>query len=169
MVEGYCDGFSKINGEIFFERNPDAFPFIISYYVSKKLHIPRNSCAESFAEETSYWGIPYTVEACCDTYLDDLECVQAMERVYNTANTFQKEVKVEEVATTKFAKMKGKIWNLFENPETSVAAKVRKGTHFQLFKIMKSVLNAYNRSVTKPAFKRRGGGQPSRIGVAATA
>ena len=144
MVERYCDGFSKVTGEIFFERNPDAFPCIISYYVSKKLHMPRNSCAESFEEEARYWGIPYTLEACCDTYLEDLECVHAMERVYNTANTFKKEPVVEDVPTTKFAIIKRKIWNLFENPETSIAAKVRKGTHFQLFKIVKSFLNVNN-------------------------
>ena len=124
-MQNYCDGYDKITGEIFFERDPNAFPSILNYYVSSKLHIPRSNCVQAFEDEAKYWGIPLDLEPCCDSYYyDEWECAEAIKRADHLKSTLKKDGKTEEIAMTKWREMQGKIWNLFENPETSVAAKV---------------------------------------------
>ena len=72
-----------------------------------------------------YWGIPFVIEACCEAYFnEEVECVEATRKAQHLKKAFKKDCKDEEMERTKFAKIKVKIWNLFENPETSLAAKV---------------------------------------------
>ena len=66
---------------------------------------------------------------CCDTYYyDEWECAETIRK----ADLLQKRLKKEKEADTKmreadhmiWKKYSMKIWNLFENPETSIPAKV---------------------------------------------
>ena len=124
-MRDYCDGYDKKTGQIYFERNPTAFPSILSYYASKKLHIPRSNCAQAFEDEMKYWGIPFALEACCESYfIDEYECAEAMRRADHLKSTIEQAHSKEAKEMTKFAKIKWKVWNIFEKPETSIAAKV---------------------------------------------
>ncbi len=114
-----------MTNEFFFERDPTAFPSVLNYYITKNLHIPRSDCVTTFEEEVNYWAIPFDMGPCCDSYyFDEWECTEAMKKTYMLQKTLKKkENKVEE--KNKWQLMQTKMWNLFEKPETSLAAKVK--------------------------------------------
>lgn len=129
-MENYCDRYDKVTGEIFFQRDPGIFTAILSFHTSGKLHIPRSSCYQAFVDEAKYWGIPVELEPCCDAYLhDEWECAEVTKRVENfhrrNGKTWEKRGESDETANARWGSIKRQIWDLFENPETSIPAKVR--------------------------------------------
>jgi len=52
--------------EYFFDRDPDLFRNILSYYRTGKLHYPKNECIMSFDDEMAFFGLlPDVIGACC--------------------------------------------------------------------------------------------------------
>ena len=119
------DDYDEETGEIFFERDPTAFPAILNYYVSGHLHIPRSDCVKAFEEEVTYWGIPFDMGPCCDSYyFEEWACAEAIKKADQLEISLKKKEKNSEPEKSDWKTIQGKIWNLFENPETSLAAKV---------------------------------------------
>nr|XP_002723820.1 potassium voltage-gated channel subfamily G member 4 [Oryctolagus cuniculus] len=65
-IRQLCDDYDEDNQEFFFDRSPSAFAVIVSFLAAGKLVLLRETCALSFREELSYWGIEEAgLEPCC--------------------------------------------------------------------------------------------------------
>ncbi|XP_051910841.1 potassium voltage-gated channel subfamily C member 4 isoform X1 [Hippocampus zosterae] len=68
-------------GELFFDRHPGIFAYVLNYYRTGKLHCPADVCGPLFEEELAFWGIDETdVEPCCwMTYRQHRDAEEALE------------------------------------------------------------------------------------------
>lgn len=62
------DYYDTENKEFYFEREPGAFPSLVSFLTTGHLHIPRTMCLELFQEECTYWGVQFLPYDCCQGY-----------------------------------------------------------------------------------------------------
>nr|XP_055038175.1 potassium voltage-gated channel subfamily C member 3-like [Misgurnus anguillicaudatus]XP_055038177.1 potassium voltage-gated channel subfamily C member 3-like [Misgurnus anguillicaudatus] len=97
--------------EVCFDRHPEIFTHILHYYRSGKLHCPTNLCGVLLEEEFDFWGISVAdVEPCCwvafQKHRDAMETLAQIDpSVMDQRN-------------------RSKLWVLFDDPLSSVTAKV---------------------------------------------
>lgn len=118
--------------EYYFQRNPGCFSLVVSFYVEKVLHVPRHMCVELFQKETEYWSIPFILTDCCQGF--HRHEWETMEGVRLTNQLLEKQQKhsiaygclgtVPIAPPSRLMRWRGKIWDLFENSESSKAASV---------------------------------------------
>ncbi|XP_046896869.1 potassium voltage-gated channel subfamily C member 4 isoform X1 [Hypomesus transpacificus] len=67
--------------EMFFDRHPGIFAYVLNYYRTGKLHCPADVCGPLFEEELAFWGIDETdVEPCCwMTYRQHRDAEEALD------------------------------------------------------------------------------------------
>lgn len=117
-----CNTFDTFKNEFYFDRNPKSFATILNFYRTGKLHFPEDMCATEFNDDLNYWRISDSyISLCC-------------QRKYHQKRDFieeevKKEMFVEEVEDWEFSGRRipyyqKLLWNLFENPTSSMAAKV---------------------------------------------
>jgi potassium voltage-gated channel Shaw-related subfamily C protein len=128
--------------EYFFDRHPGVFSQILNYYRTGRLHYPTNVCGPLFEDELSYWGIQREeVEPCCwMTYtkhrstqetlqaLDSLELDTVRSTTDDLIRKFGWEDDFHLITSGHLSKRKrlmSIIWQLFEEPRSSIIAKVR--------------------------------------------
>uniref|UniRef100_A0A3P8WL88 BTB domain-containing protein n=1 Tax=Cynoglossus semilaevis TaxID=244447 RepID=A0A3P8WL88_CYNSE len=123
--------------QYFFDRHPGVFAYVLNYYRTGKLHCPADVCGPLFEEELSFWGIDETdVEPCCwMTYRQHRDAEEALDVFeLNVDNGDEddeigKRLGIEDVAAdgnvSLWRKWQPRIWNLFEDPYSSRAARVR--------------------------------------------
>lgn len=70
-----CEIYDKELKEYFFDRNPIVFPFILDFYRTGTMHIPRNLCASKIKDELKFWdlGDGCIAECCRKIYFDELD------------------------------------------------------------------------------------------------
>lgn len=140
--------FDPILNEYFFDRHPGVFPQILNYYRTGKLHYPANVCGPLFEEELEFWGLDSNqVEPCCwmmyTKHRTTEETLAALDRIEKT------EISNDNELRSKFAydlketlachqKLRMSLWQLFEEPHSSLFAKVV--TSLTLFFIVLSVV-----------------------------
>ncbi|KAM8864453.1 voltage-gated potassium channel KCNC4 [Spinachia spinachia] len=120
--------------ELFFDRHPGIFAYVLNYYRTGKLHCPADVCGPLFEEELAYWGIDETdVEPCCwMTYRQHRDAEEALE----TFEPLEQEAEDDREAARRFGiedcpeRSRGccevwqpKVWALFEDPYSSRAAR----------------------------------------------
>ena len=118
------DSYSLDENEIYFDRDPMSFNSILNFYRADKLHCLDELCALDFAQDLEFWMIgDINLEICCvekffarkDTLLDEIE----------KQKNLQPEVEeVEDFGSGYFARYQKDLWDLFEKPQSSQAAKV---------------------------------------------
>ncbi len=120
-----CDEIDFGLNEIYFDRPGKSFSSIIDYYRTGKLHAANDMCIISFFEDLSFWGIDDNFfEPCCNFNYHQ-----------NKEDAFEEIIKIdaieradEESDEIKFSNgcinSRKKIWDVMENPETSLLAKV---------------------------------------------
>ncbi|TPP61725.1 Potassium voltage-gated channel subfamily D member 1 [Fasciola gigantica] len=102
-------------GEYYFDRDPEIFRHILTYYRYGHLHYPKKECVLQYEDELSYFRIaPEALGDCC--YED-----------YHDSKRENSERLLEEKAVTKEASdipkdFRCRLWNAFENPEFSTTA-----------------------------------------------
>jgi len=116
-LQQICDSYSLEQREYFFDRSPRNFDAILGLYRNGKLHLPAGVCVQDFCEELEYWG------------LDDLHMEPCCQHTYYRARWLlpqadDGEEKEEDFGTSSCASTQRHLWNLFENPHHSKAAKV---------------------------------------------
>jgi len=104
--------------EYFFDRDPDIFKYILNYYRTGKLHLPKSECIASFDEELSFFGImPDVIEDCCfEEYRDRKR--EAQER------TTEKDTETVDFPLNQLNTFRQKMNKSFEDPHSSTAALV---------------------------------------------
>ncbi|XP_023808214.1 potassium voltage-gated channel subfamily C member 2 isoform X1 [Oryzias latipes] len=131
-------GFIEYNArtkQYFFDRHPGVFAYVLNYYRTGKLHCPADVCGPLFEEELSFWGIDETdVEPCCwMTYRQHRDAEEALDVFeLNVDNGDEDDdvgggLGIEDVHVDGNAglwrKWQPVIWNLFEDPYSSRAAR----------------------------------------------
>lgn len=134
QVPGFIEYNARTN-EYFFDRHPGVFAYVLNYYRTGKLHCPADVCGPLFEEELSFWGIDETdVEPCCwMTYRQHRDAEEALDVFeLNVDNGEEdddigKRLGIEDVAAdgsvSQWRKWQPAIWNLFEDPYSSRAAR----------------------------------------------
>ncbi|KAM9334783.1 voltage-gated potassium channel KCNC2 isoform 2-T2 [Symphorus nematophorus] len=134
QVPGFIEYNARTN-EYFFDRHPGVFAYVLNYYRTGKLHCPADVCGPLFEEELSFWGIDETdVEPCCwMTYRQHRDAEEALDvfelNVDNGEEDDEigKRLGIEDVAAdgnvSLWRKWQPVIWNLFEDPYSSRAAR----------------------------------------------
>lgn len=104
--------------ELFFDRHPEVFTHVLQYYRSGKLHCPTNLCGVLLEEEFDFWGISGTdVEPCCwAAFRQNKDAVEALAQIDPSV--------MENDQSSHTRAWQPKIWALFDNPLSSVRAKV---------------------------------------------
>ncbi|XP_014672774.1 PREDICTED: potassium voltage-gated channel protein Shal-like [Priapulus caudatus] len=104
--------------EIFFDRDPDIFRHVLTYYRTGKLHYPRHECVQAYDEELSFFGIlPDVMSDCCFEEYKDKKRDNA-ERLLDDEDSQSGDANYPQ------ADLRQKMWRAFENPQTSTAALV---------------------------------------------
>ena len=103
--------------EFFFDRDPDIFRHILSYYRTGKLHYPKHECVTAYDEEMAFFGImPDIMGDCCyEDYRDRKR--ENNERMFDDKAS---EAEHQIILTS----IREKLWRAFENPHTSTTALV---------------------------------------------
>ncbi|XP_072306169.1 voltage-gated potassium channel KCNC4 isoform X1 [Eucyclogobius newberryi] len=128
------------NSELFFDRHPGIFAYVLNYYRTGKLHCPADVCGPLFEEELAFWGIDETdVEPCCwMTYRQHRDAEEALEMFEPPEPEDSEEDRdgprrfgIEDCPDRSrscgrhcWRHWQPKIWALFDDPYTSRAAKV---------------------------------------------
>ncbi|KAJ8361931.1 hypothetical protein AAFF_G00410690 [Aldrovandia affinis] len=137
--------------ELFFDRHPGIFAYVLNYYRTGKLHCPADVCGPLFEEELAFWGIDETdVEPCCwMTYRQHRDAEEALD-IFEPPDPDDADDDKE--LPRRFGiedcqdRSRGccqiwqpKIWALFEDPYSSRAA--RAVAFVSLFFILVSITN----------------------------
>jgi len=135
------------SAEYFFDRHPGVFCCVLNYYRTGRLHCPASVCGPLFEEELSFWGMDDTdVEPCCwMTYRQHRDAEEALD-VFQLTGGPEEEAEAEEDeedgaagsrrrrrlgvqegaggGTGLWRRWQPVVWNLFEDPYSSRAARV---------------------------------------------
>ncbi len=137
---GSDTGQPPIASELFFDRHPGIFGYVLNYYRTGKLHCPADVCGPLFEEELAFWGIDETdVEPCCwMTYRQHRDAEEALD-IFEPPDP--EDAEDDQDMPRRFGiedspvRSRGccevwqpKIWALFEDPYSSRAARVSECT-----------------------------------------
>jgi potassium voltage-gated channel Shaw-related subfamily C protein 1 len=130
--------YDQVKNEYYFDRHPGVFSQILNYYRTGKLHYPTNVCGPLFEEELNFWGLDMNqVEPCCwKTYTKHRtteETLKTLDKLNIDVDRTSKqdlEIKFGLVGMgydrfTFIRQIIPIVWQLFEEPRSSVSAKVR--------------------------------------------
>ncbi|CAF1022588.1 unnamed protein product [Didymodactylos carnosus] len=140
--------YDPVLNEYYFDRHPGVFAQILNYYRTGKLHYPTDVCGPLFETELEYWGLDANqVEPCCwmtyTTHRDTQDVLCVLDRLDLDAEPINEEeiprkfgwdfdstirhknMSLQEYMRTLpwFKRIQPRIWQLFEEPYSSSAAK----------------------------------------------
>nr|XP_033811846.1 potassium voltage-gated channel subfamily V member 2-like [Geotrypetes seraphini] len=122
-----CDDFSVESNEYFFDRDPIIFHYIVHFYCTGVLWIMDELCPTSFIEEIEYWGIPLSyLQSCCHSlFKEHQDELKEHLKIQKELQAELEPLAQEEHFEGKWlSELRKRIWNLVENPYSSVSAKV---------------------------------------------
>lgn len=115
------------NKEVFFDRNPYIFSFILDSYRYGSIHVPHGVCSSYLQAEIEFWELPINaVQPCCLKALyghdDDIEDIEAL---YHSFPHFDKFVSQGEALIEVHGGSKAlRIWNFVNDAKSSRKATV---------------------------------------------
>ncbi|KAF7260601.1 hypothetical protein EG68_01926 [Paragonimus skrjabini miyazakii] len=110
--------YDEENQEYFFDRDPELFRFIMTYYQTGKLHFPKNICATAFEEELRFFGIlpDHMYDCCYEEFLDQSR--EANERMQDRV------IPVRMLEKARHPRAREKMRVIFDDPDYNDAAQV---------------------------------------------
>ncbi|CAG01953.1 unnamed protein product, partial [Tetraodon nigroviridis] len=121
-----CDDYNVQNNEFFFDRDPMFFHYIFHFYCSKVMWVMDNLCPLSFEEEMAFWGLSLKDSPrCCrilfEEKLDDIrDQLKVNRELIDEIKPHQDE---EVYKSMVLGDVRRALWNLMENPYSSLSAK----------------------------------------------
>lgn len=121
-----CDDYSVSKNEFFFDRDPAFFHHICHFYTSGVLWVIREMCPINFEEEIAYWGLSLKdTQLCC--WLVFEEKVDEVKDNLKVEKELMAEIEMnydcEAFNNMFFGNIRKTLWNLVENPYSSMLAK----------------------------------------------
>ena len=132
--------YDPVLNEYFFDRHPGVFAQILNYYRTGKLHYPTDVCGPLFEEELEFWSLDSNqVEPCCwmtyTQHRDTQDTLAVLDRLdLDTEKLTEEDLakKFEWDDDSKYVngvlpwyrRLQPKLWQLFDEPYSSNAAKV---------------------------------------------
>jgi len=144
-----CDSFSLGSREFFFDRSPRIFENILGLYRKGELHLTESVCPRDFLGELEYWGLSALhLEPCCAYTLQRASWLLPI--VDHGVDQDEHDNPFEGMCCPKF---RNTIWQMFEDPNSSKAAKVLVivSSFFLLASIIMLILS------TVPEFQEKSG------------
>ncbi|XP_071583744.1 potassium voltage-gated channel subfamily V member 2-like [Heliangelus exortis] len=122
-----CDDYSVQKNEYFFDRDPSIFHYIFHFYCSGVLWIMDEICPSNFVEEIEYWGIHLKYsQRCCRILFEEKQ--DELSEYLKVQRELEAELEpidsVEQFEGKFLGQFRKMIWNLIENPFSSVPAKI---------------------------------------------
>ncbi|XP_007890805.1 potassium voltage-gated channel subfamily V member 2 [Callorhinchus milii] len=122
-----CDDYSVLNNEYFFDRDPEVFRHIFSFYRTGVLWIKDELCPRNFLEEIHYWGVRIkNSNRCCRISFEERQ--DELNEQLKLQRELKAEIEVEEdeehFRDMIYGYQRRIIWNLMEKPFSSVTAKM---------------------------------------------
>ncbi|KAF2978780.1 hypothetical protein EK904_009332 [Melospiza melodia maxima] len=122
-----CDDYLVQKNEYFFDRDPSIFHYIFHFYRSGVLWVMDEMCPSNFVEEIEYWGIHLKYsQRCCRILLEEKR--DELSEYLKIEKELEAELEPLESGTQFDGKFLGRfrkmVWNLVENPYSSVPAKI---------------------------------------------
>lgn len=116
-VSAYCDSYNATKNELFFNQRYRNFIDILDFFRSGSLHISSDACPVAFVSDLNYWGLSmnHLATCCLKKFVDTKEQLDWED---------QKVDEVEEPFPDGAPKVQRALWDLFEHPHTSIAARV---------------------------------------------
>lgn len=123
-INKLCDEFDSNSDEYYFDRDPFVLNRILSYYTTNSLHISHSECVHFIRDELEYWQIDeYALSSCCK--LIYFEKCDEIDDLVDNEEALRKRVDFKEDFGTRFyPEIREKIWNLFNNPNSSIGGKI---------------------------------------------
>lgn len=116
----YCDEFNKDTNELFFNRDPDCFKFVLNYLLTGELHMKRNICTVHVKNELDYWMVdPKEIKRCCKTNYE-LEYDQEIENIKIEEDAIEFVKENEEFVPNR----RERLWAVLDDPKSSNLALV---------------------------------------------
>jgi len=114
-----ADRYDPILGEYYFDRRPTFFADILGLYQTGKLHITTEGCKMAFMEEMVFWQVDeMMMEKCChQKYLIERENLEGDDEEKDAGP-------VENFISGPLGQLQKQVWDLFEKPTSSLAAKI---------------------------------------------
>ncbi|XP_074863824.1 voltage-gated potassium channel KCNC1-like [Carettochelys insculpta] len=113
--------------EFFFDRSAQLFNYVLSYYRTKHLHCPTDTCKSVFEEELAFWEISDAQLApCCWLKLANKDSQPEEFSVWDETEHADDQCLLVQVERREFswrARWQPKIWSIFEKPFSSLSAK----------------------------------------------
>ena len=120
----FVDSYSLDDNEIYFDRDPLVFTSILNYYRTDKLHCVDETCVLDFAAELEFWMISdINLEICCveKFFARKDKTLEVVERERKNQPELEE---LEDFGVGYFARYQKQLWDLFEKPQSSLAAKI---------------------------------------------
>jgi hypothetical protein len=144
-LEDVCEHFTDDLNEFYFNKNPVVFQNILKFYqqpvLEKKTHINlQDVCPLEQEEEFKYWNIDWEeyLDVCCSVKLDDMRYKLHAE-IRETNQIIESLTSEVSYRSKLYPNIRRKIWNVMENPKSSVLA-----YSFLLFSTLLRVLSILN-------------------------
>ncbi|KAH1164915.1 potassium voltage-gated channel subfamily C member 1-like [Mauremys mutica] len=113
--------------EFFFDRSARLFGYVLSYYRTKHLHCPVDTCRSVLEEELAFWEISDAQLApCCWLKLTNKDSQPEEFNVWDENEHADDQCLIVQVERRDFswrARWQPKIWSIFEKPFSSLSAK----------------------------------------------
>ncbi|XP_042333752.1 potassium voltage-gated channel subfamily V member 2-like [Sceloporus undulatus] len=122
-----CDDYSVPKNEYFFDRDPLIFHYVYHFYRSGVMWVMEEMCPSNFVEEIEYWGIhmKYAQRCCRILFEEKQDELAEYLKVQRELEAELEPVEREEHFEGKFlGGFRKAVWNLIENPYSSIPAKV---------------------------------------------
>ena len=143
-----CDSFSLARREFFFDRSPRIFENILGLYRKGELHLTESVCPRDFLGELDYWGLSSLyLEPCCAYTLQRASWLLPL-----MDQGVDQEDEVNPFQGMCCSKLRNFIWKLFEDPNSSTAAKV---THRHLNVFFPNYLISVNFCTIERSYKSK--------------
>ncbi|KAG9337931.1 hypothetical protein JZ751_027424 [Albula glossodonta] len=122
-----CDDYVVQNNEYFFDRDPDVFHNIFTFYRTGVLWIKDELCPRNYLEEINYWGVRIkNTKRCCRISFEERH--DELNEQLKVQQELQEEVEMEEndelFDNMAMGQVRKALWHLIEKPFSSVTAKL---------------------------------------------
>ena len=119
-----ADAYSLRENQFYFDRDAVVFNCLLNFYRTDRLHVIDEICILDYQDDLDYWNVTdINLEVCCfDKFNSRRDHILGEVEKDKQVGAAEEEV-AEDFGNGYFAKYQKALWDLFEKPQSSLAAK----------------------------------------------